>query len=180
MISILNKKIIAISGVAGSGKGSVWGILKNYPEKFAISVSYTTREPREGEINGREYHFVSDQEFDLAVKNGEFLEWEQVHLDKYGTKKKDFENLISSGKTPVLEIDVKGVKNIRGKFDNVFSVFIIAPSLEVAMERLRKRGTEDQKSFKKRITRYNFEIKYAKDYDCIIVNDNLNRAQKNC
>lgn len=174
----MDQIIIAISGVAGSGKGSVWKILKKYPEKFAFSVSYTTRELREGEVEGREYHFISDEEFDLAVKNGQFLEWEQVHLDKYGTKKKDFEALIKSGKIPVLEIDVLGVKNIKEKFGNVFSIFITTPSLEAAMKRLKKRGTEDQKSFNKRITRYHFETKRAKEYDHTIINDNLERARK--
>lgn len=174
----MNKKIIAISGVAGSGKGSVWRVLKNYPDKFGISVSYTTRKRREGETDGREYHFVSDEEFDFAVKSDEFLEWEQVHLDRYGTKKDDFERIMASSKTPVLEIDVKGVKDIKKRFDNVLTIFITAPSLEVAMERLKKRGTEDKKSFEKRIARYHSEMEYAKNYDHIIINDNLERAQK--
>lgn len=178
MKKINKKTIIAISGVAGSGKGSVWKVLRNYPEKFAISTSYTTREPREGEVEGGEYHFISDQEFDLAVKNNEFLEWEQVHLDRYGTKRKDFEKLIYSGKNPVLEIDVKGVKNIRKRYNNIFTVFITAPSLKVAVSRLKKRGTENEKSLNKRISRYNLEMKYAKDYDSIIVNDDLERARK--
>jgi guanylate kinase len=173
-----NKQIIAVSGVAGSGKGSVWGILKEYPEKFCFSVSYTSRAKREGEVDDREYRFITGAEFDKAIDGGEFLEWENVHLDKYGTKKKDFEELLSSGKIVMIEIDVKGAKNLLNKFENVLTIFITTPNLESAMERLEKRGTENKKSLEKRISRYNFEMEFAKEYDYIIVNDDLGRAQK--
>ena len=173
-----NNKIIIISGVAGSGKGSVWSVLRKYPEKFCISISYTSRKPREGEINGFDYNFISEKEFDQAVKNNEFLEWEQVHLDKYGTKKFDFEQIIASDKIPILELDVNGEKQILKKYDNIISIFITTPSTEEAMERLKLRGSEDRKSYEKRVSRYKMEMECAKNYDHIIVNDNLDRAQK--
>jgi len=174
----LQNKIIIISGVAGSGKGSVWSILKKYPEKYCYSVSYTSRKKRKGEIEGIDYHFINEKEFDQAVKNNEFLEWEQVHFDKYGTKADDFNKIISSGKIPVLILDVKGMLSIKKKYDHVISIFIVAPTIEEAMSRLKKRGSETEETLKKRISRYKMEMAYAKDYDYVIVNDNLERAQK--
>jgi len=174
----LEKPIIIISGVAGSGKGSVWSILKKYPDKFGISISYITRVPREDEADGLDYNFISEKEFNEAVKNGEFLEWEQVHFDKYGTKKKDFDQIIAGGKIAVLELDVKGMAHIKKKYDNIISFFITTPTMDDAMKRLKLRRTEDAKSLKKRISRYKMEMSYAKNYDHIIVNDSLERAQK--
>lgn len=171
-------KIIVISGVAGSGKGSVWSVLKNYPDKFGISISYTSRKPREGEANSVDYNFISEQEFDKAVKEGEFLEWENVHFDKYGTNKADFEQILASGKIAVLELDVKGMENIADKYKNITSIFITTPTMEDAMKRLKKRGTEDERTLEKRISRYKMEMTYAKNYDHIIVNDDLKRAQE--
>lgn len=174
----LNKNVVIISGVAGSGKGSVWSVLRNYPDKFGISISYTTRPPREGETDGVEYNFISEQEFDQAVKNNEFLEWEEVHFDKYGTKKADLDAIIAKGLIPVLELDVKGMEHIKKMYDNIISIFITTPTMEDAMERLKKRGTETEATLKKRISRYKMEMAYAKNYDYIIVNGDLERAQK--
>jgi len=177
-MKITNKKIIVISGVAGSGKDSVFSILKKYPKKYCYSVSYTSRKPRVGEVNGVDYNFVSQREFDIAIEKNQFLEWEQVHFDKYGTKKYDFEKIISSGKIPVLILDVKGMMSFKKKYDNVISIFIVAPTIEEAMRRLKKRNTETEKTLKKRISRYKMEMSCAKDYDYIIVNDDLERTQK--
>lgn len=173
-----SNKIIIISGVAGSGKDSVFSILKKYPDKFCYSVSYTSRGQREGEVEGIDYHFISEKEFDRAVKNNEFLEWEQVHFDKYGTKEQDFEKIISGGKTPVLILDVKGMSSFKKKYDHIISIFIVAPTIEDAMKRLKKRGSETEKTLKKRISRYKMEMACAKNYDHIIVNNNLERAQR--
>ena len=174
----LKDKIIIISGVAGSGKGSVWSVLRNYPDKFGISISYTTRSKREGETDGVDYHFISEQEFDQAFKNNEFLEWENVHFDKYGTKKADFDEIISGGRIPVLELDVKGTVEVKKIYPNNLCIFITTPIMEDAMERLKKRGTETAETLNKRISRYKMEVAYAKDYDYIIVNDDLKRAQQ--
>lgn len=178
MVSKNPKPILIISGVAGSGKGSVCGILKKYPDKYGFSISYTTRAAREGEVNGVDYHFISEKEFDQAVKNNQFLEWEQVHFDKYGTKKLDFDNIIASDKIPILEVDVNGMGNIKKKYENIISIFITAPTMEDAMDRLKNRGTENAKSLKKRISRYKMEMSCAKNYSHIIVNDDLGRAQQ--
>ena len=177
-MDISKNKIIIISGVAGSGKDSVFSVLKKYPKKYCYSVSYTSRKPREGEVNGADYQFISQREFDIAIEKNQFLEWEQVHFDKYGTKKYDFEKIISSGKIPVLILDVKGMMSFKKKYDNVISIFIVAPTIEEAMRRLKKRNTETEKTLKKRISRYKMEMSCAKDYDYIIVNDDLERTQK--
>ncbi len=168
--------IIAISGVSGAGKGSVCACLK-LNDKIEFSISYTTRSKRPGEENGREYQFISNSEFDNAVKNGEFLEWEEVHHDKYGTKKKDLENILAEGKIALLDIEYKGVGNVKKLFSNVITVFITVPSAEVAMERLKNRGTETKSEIDLRIKRYAEEMSHEKDYDHVIVNDDLKQAQ---
>lgn len=168
--------IIAISGVSGAGKGSVCSCLKNI-SNIEFSISYATRGKRLGEENGREYWFISNAEFDQAVKNGEFLEWEEVHKDRYGTKEKDLENILSSGKIPLLDIEYKGVGNVKKIFSNVVTVFITVSSINVAMERLRNRGTETESEMELRIKRYAEEMSQQNNYDYIIVNDELKRAQ---
>lgn len=170
--------IIIISGVAGSGKGSVWRILRDYPDKFGISVSHTSRALRKGDVVDEDYHFISEQEFDKAVENNEFLEWEQVHFDKYGTKKADFEAIIAKGLIPVMELDVNGTKKIKKLYPNNLCIFVTTPTIEDAMKRLKKRGSEDKKALEKRIYRYKMEMACAKNYDHIIVNDNLEHAQQ--
>lgn len=169
--------ILAILGVAGAGKGSVSSILRKYPETFGFSVSYVNRAPRPDETPGVEYNFVSDAEFDEKVKKGEFLEWEHVHDNKYGTGKADFDGLLESGKIPVLEVDVKGLKNLKKKYNNIVSFFIIPPSVEIAMERLKKRRTETEEQIALRVSRYQMEMEEGKKCDHIIINDDLARAQ---
>jgi len=168
--------IIAVSGVSGAGKSSVCSCLKNN-SNIEFSISYATRGKRLGEENGREYWFISNAEFDQAVKNGEFLEWEEVHKDKYGTKKKDLENILSSGKIPLLDIEYKGVGNVKKIFSNVVTIFITVSSINVAMERLRNRGTETESEMELRVKRYAEEMIHEKDYDHVIVNEDLKKAQ---
>jgi guanylate kinase len=173
------KYLLAISGPSGAGKGTILEVLKNNPAKYEFSVSYTTRKPREGEIHSHHYHFINDDEFDAAVTNNEFLEWEQIHQNRYGTKRRDLEEIWNKGKTPVLEIDVKGVANLKKAYPSqTISVFIEPPSLKVLIERLKNRGTESEEVRNLRISRYQEEIKYRDQYDHIIINDTIKQAQQ--
>lgn len=168
---------LIISGVAGSGKSSVVSKLKDFPNKFAFSVSYTTRRPRPGEVNGVDYNFISNEEFEAVIQRGEFLEWENVHTDKYGTKKADFEQIMHEGKIPVMTIDVKGADNIKKIYKNALLVFIVPPTLEEALRRVQKRGAETAEEVAVRVARFNLESSYKDKYDYTIVNDVLETAQ---
>jgi guanylate kinase len=168
---------LIISGVAGSGKSSVVSKLKDFPDKFALSVSYTTRRPRAGETNGVDYNYISNEEFEAAIQRGEFLEWENVHTDKYGTRKADFEKIMHDGKIPVMTIDVKGAENIKKIYKNALLIFIMPPTLEEALKRVQKRGAETAEEVAVRVARFNLETSYKSKYDYTVVNDVLETAQ---
>lgn len=175
----MNSFILLISGVSGSGKGTLWRFLKDRPDEFANVVSYTTREIRPGERDGRDYYFVTTPQFEEAINNGEFIEWENVHQYKYGRKKADFEAAMQSGKIPVLEIDVKGMLSIKKLFPGqTFSIFITPPSIEDALNRLRLRGTETEADIQLRRQRYELENSYRDQYDHILINDDLENAKR--
>ncbi|MEI6498896.1 MAG: guanylate kinase [bacterium] len=175
----MNSFIFIISGVSGSGKGTLWRFLKDQPEQFANVVSYTTRAKRDYEIDGRDYHFVSLDQFELAVENNEFIEWENVHQYKYGRKKADFEVALNSGKIPVLELDVKGMITFRRLFPGrVVSIFVTPPTIEETIRRLRLRGTETEAEIELRRQRYDLEHSFQDQYDYILINDDLERAKE--
>ncbi len=174
----MNSFILIISGVAGAGKGSVAKCLEDKPDGFCFSVSYTTRAIRPGEIDGKDYRFITADEFRAGIKQGVFLEWEAVHENLYGTKVADFQAILDSGRIAVMEIDVKGAMNIKKNFSNAVGVFIVPPSVEIAIERLNRRGTETEESKKIRINRYNEELSYSKYFDHTIINDDLVMAKK--
>jgi guanylate kinase len=171
--------ILAIIGVAGAGKRSVVSVLRDQPKRFGFSVSYTTRAPRPGEETGVDYNYIDDKDFDIAIKKGDFLEWEPVHSDKYGTKKADFDKLLKSDLIPVIEIDVNGAEFLRKKYGKkVVSVFIAPPSLDHAVERLAGRGTETEEDKAIRISRYEMEMSYKDKADHVVINDNLEQARR--
>ncbi len=175
----MSKFLLAVSGPTAAGKGTILRVLKDSPERYTFSVSYTTRPPREGEIHAHHYHFITKEEFEEAITNDEFVEYEKVHDNLYGTKRADLGQILADGRIPVLEIDVKGVKNLKERYEGrVVSIFIEPPSLEVLIERLEKRGTEDEATRNLRISRIKEEMTYRDQYDHILVNDTVERAQK--
>lgn len=170
--------ILIISGVAGSGKDSLLEELWRHPDLFEVAVSYTDRPIRPGEIDGKNYHYISKIDFDAGIRNKEFIEWETVRGEyRYGRKKTDLKSALKSGKTVAMSVDVLGFAKFKKMFDTA-SVFIVPPSLEEALIRLKKRGNDTPEGLKDRMDRYTLELSYKDKYDHIIVNDDLETARK--
>ena len=167
--------LIVLSGPSGCGKGTMVGeILKR--GDCAVSVSATTRAPREGEINDVHYHFISQEKFDRMAENGAFLEYAGYTGHSYGTIRSEVEALRETGKHVILEIEVQGAFQIREKCPDAILVFTIPPTLEELRRRLHKRGTETEDVIAQRIARAAEELPLAAQYDYIILNDDLQDA----
>lgn len=172
-------KVVIISGPSGVGKGTlVKKLLNESSFPLVLSVSATTRTPRPGEVNGREYWFISRDEFLEKRANGEFLESFEVYEGGalYGTLRETVETQIRQGKWVLLEIDVKGALSVMKELPDSLSIFILPPSLEALKERLLNRGTENGEDLAKRLEQAEKEISYNKYYKERIVNDNLDKA----
>ena len=172
--------VIIISGPSGSGKTSITKeILERLRDKIMFSVSYTTRRKRKGEKDGREYYFISKGEFQQMIEKDEFLEWNSIYGEFYGTPKKNLDKAIMSGKILLMEIDVDGAKKVREKCREmgiqVCSIFISPPKIETLRERLKKRS--DTCDIEERMKRVEKESKQSKEFDFVVVNDNLKMAQ---
>lgn len=171
-------KVIIFSAPSGSGKTTVVNhLLKEIPE-LGFSISATTRKPRVNELNGREYYFLEEKDFNTKVANNEFLEHEEVYKGiHYGTLKSEVERLWSLGKTVVFDVDVLGGMNIKKQYgDAALSVFLRPPSIDILLERLKKRSTEVEHQLNMRIEKAQEELKYEDKYDVVIINDQLNVA----
>ena len=164
---------------SGAGKTTiVRHLLKQY-DFLDFSVSATTREKRAHEVHGKDYYFLSVSEFDEKVKAGEFIEWEEVYEDRYGTLKSEVDRVWALGKHIVFDIEVKGATNIKKLYgDRCKAIFIKPPSLEILIERLTNRKTESASSLRKRIARVKREMTYQYTFDEVLVNDMLEVAQK--
>ncbi len=177
-------KIVIISSPSGGGKTSICRKLLSRGRKqdgWRFSVSYTTRNPRVGERNGREYHFVSSEEFDRLTANGEFVEYFQVHLYKYGTPRKPLEQVLKDGGVMLLDVDVKGAAKIRREFPEAISIFILPPSIEALRQRLTLRGTETQEQlnvrFENAVEEMQRGVKQTKNgFEYVVVNEDLGKA----
>lgn len=174
----MNKKgfIVLISGPSGVGKGTILNRLLADPElNLTFSVSMTTRSPREGEIHGKHYFFVTHDEFNEHLKRDNFLEHASFVSNHYGTPKDYVFALLNEGKNVLIEIEVKGaqklLKNVNN--DDVLSFYIMPPSTEELVLRLRGRGTEDEATIEKRAAQFNEEIKYKDQYNYAVINDDL-------
>ena len=172
----MNKKLFVISGSSGVGKGTVLkGFLENNPE-FMLSVSCTTRLPREGEVDGINYFFLTKDEFQQCIDNDKFLEWAEFAGNRYGTKKKFIKQCLDEGKNVILEIDTKGALQVKKQMPEAVLIFICPPSLEALEKRLRGRHTEDEATIQKRMNEVKQELDRAEVFDYKIVNDDLQRA----
>ncbi len=172
-------KIIIISGPSGSGKTTLYKkLLAKYKDRLVRSVSVTTRPKRFGEKHGRDYFFVSPNMFEHKRKSGHFLEWEKVFDNFYGTPKKHVRDILINGKNVLLCIDVKGAKAVLGRIPRAVRIFVKTPSLAILEKRLKGRGSETKGVVKMRLDTARKELKEAKNYDHIIVNDHLTHAFK--
>lgn len=143
---------------------------------LSYSVSYTTRQPRGSEIDGKDYHFINIDDFKDMISGGDFLEWEEVHGNYYGTSKSGIENALSIGSDVFLDIDPKGAMHLKSKIKEAVFIFIVAPSFYELRERLIKRGSDSNESIEIRMNNAKKELEYLKNYDYLIINDKSDRA----
>jgi guanylate kinase len=175
----LNKhrgKIFAFSAPSGAGKTTILKqVLKDYPE-IVFSVSATTRKKRSDEVNGREYFFISEDEFKKRIEKGEFIEWEKFYDYYYGTLKSFVNQNLEDGKSVFLELDVNGALNIKKLYPDSVLIFIAPPSFDELIMRLKKRNTETEEDLKKRIKRAKMELSLKNKFDYFVVNNYLDKA----
>lgn len=167
--------LTVMSGFSGAGKGTIVKRLLEEHEYY-LSVSCTTRNPREGEVHGRDYYFVSREEFQQMIDNNEMIEWAEYAGNYYGTPKKAVEERLDKGEDVLLEIEVQGGMQVKSLFQDCVLLFVIPPSADELLNRLRKRGTENESQIRLRFEQTVREIEYIKDYDYLILNDDLERA----
>ncbi len=172
-------KLIIISAPSGTGKSTIISrIIDDERLKLAFSVSATTRSPRDGEVNGVNYYFMTVDEFEQRVKNDEFAEYQQVYEGRYyGTLKCEIERIMDSGRNVVLDIDVLGGINVKKIYgDRALALYILPPSMQALRERLEHRGTDSSEEIEKRVAKAEFELGYVDAYDKRVVNDVLDVA----
>ena len=172
----MNKKLFVLSGSSGVGKGTVLkGFLEKNPD-FMLSISCTTRKPRQGEIDGVNYFFISKEEFETCIQENKFLEWAEFAGNFYGTKKKYINQCLDEGKNVILEIDTQGALQVKKQMPEAVLIFICPPSFEALENRLRGRHTEDEATIQKRLEEVKKELERAEKFDYKIVNDELEDA----
>lgn len=174
-------KLIVFSAPSGSGKTTIVHHLLSQKElNLDFSISATSRERRGAEIDGKDYHFISSEDFKKHIEKDEFVEWEEVyHNNFYGTLKSEVERIWEQGKHAIFDIDVVGGLRIKKKFpDQTLAVFVQPPSIEEMERRLRNRQTDTEEKIQERVAKAERELKFAKDFDVILVNDNLETAKK--
>jgi len=171
--------ILVLSGPSGAGKSTIIDAAKDEIGEFYFSVSTTTRDPREGEVEGVNYYFVSKEEFEEGIKAGDFLEYAKVHGNYYGTSLKPVKEALKEGKLVIFDIDVQGHRLVREALgDLVVSAFITPPSLSELEKRLKARSSDDIKTINKRLQNAKDEIKALNEYDFVIINDKIEDAKR--
>ncbi len=171
-------KLIIITAPSGAGKTSVTKHLLDKIPQLAFSISATTRKPRSNETDGSDYYFITEEAFHKKIQDDDFIEWEMVYEGKfYGTFKSELGRIWNEGRTPLLDIDVKGAIHVFEQFDhNCLTIFIEPPSIEELKRRLQSRGTESLESLQTRLNKAMFELSFKHQFNKIIINDNLQQA----
>ena len=174
----MQSKLVIITAPSGAGKTSITHYLLEKIPQLTFSVSAATRKARTGEVNGKDYYFMSVDEFRKKIQNNEFLEWEMVYEGKYyGTLRSEIERLWNEDKFPLLDIDVKGAIHVQQQYpDNSLSIFIEPPSIKELHKRLLSRGTETEESLQTRINKAEYELSFMDHFDKVVVNDDLQEA----
>jgi len=168
--------LFVVSAPSGAGKTTLCRALSDSIENLTHSISYTTRKPRPGETDGRDYYFVTEERFRNMVRAGDFAEWAQVHSNLYGTSRRVLSEMRAEGTDVILDIDTQGAGQIKEKCQDAVFIFIMPPSLEILEERLRNRKSDNEDEIKKRMRRARDEIRDYAMYDYIIVNRDFERA----
>lgn len=169
-------KLFVITGPSGVGKGTLLARLRPAFPELTFPISATTRPPRPGEVDGVNYYFLTDEEFEHRRDLGHFVEWARYGAHYYGTLLEELTYPLGSGRSVVLEIELQGARQIRKRFPDAVTVFIAPPDPEALVERLAKRGTEDAKAVEARLAAAEVEIAAAGEFDHIVVNDDVNTA----
>ena len=168
--------LIVVSGFSGAGKGTLMKKLMQDYDNYALSISATTRQPRVGEEDGREYFFRTKEEFEKMIARDELIEYARYVENYYGTPKQYVMEQLEAGKDVILEIEIQGARKIKKKFPEAVLVFVTAPSMEVLRERLVGRGTETAEVIHQRLARAAQEAEGVDEYDYVLVNDQLDEA----
>ena len=169
-------KLFILSAPSGTGKTSLAKALLRVNDNLRLSISYTSRPMRPGEVEGYDYCFVKRKVFEQMLENGEFIESAEVYGNLYGTSQKWINETINSGKDVLLEIDSQGAQQVRKIFSNIVSIFVLPPSLEVLESRLRDRNQDSKEVIAKRMDAAKEEISHVSEYDYVIINDNIDTA----
>lgn len=168
--------LVIVSGFSGAGKGTVMKRLLEKYDSYSLSISATTRKPREGELDGREYFFKTTEEFEEMIKNGQLIEYANYVGNYYGTPREYVENQLDEGKNVILEIELQGALQVKEKIPETVLVFLTPPKAEELESRLRGRGTEDDETIRARLKRAVEESDYMERYDYVLVNDDLEKC----
>jgi len=174
----MSGKLLIFSAPSGSGKSTIVQHLMNRDLGLEFSISATSRQARGDEKQGREYYFLSPEEFREKIDENAFIEWEEVYPDQYyGTLKSEVDRIWSEGKSALFDIDVKGGLNLKQEYgEKALSLFVMPPSMEALEERLRSRATDDEEALKNRLGKAGYEMKFASQFDYILINDSLDHA----
>ena len=166
--------MIILSSPSGVGKTTLTNKLAENNSQFAISISHTTRKPRPNEIDGKDYYFVSSQEFNSLIKKNDFYEYAEIFDNYYGTNKKTVNELLSKGKDVLFDIDCQGTQQLKKiKNLNIVSIFILPPNIKILKDRLLNRHRGQEKLIEKRMDKFNEEISHWKEYNYVVTNDDL-------
>ncbi len=168
--------LAVVSGFSGTGKGTVMKALTEKYDNYALSISATTRDPRPGEENGREYFFVTEEEFERMISDGELIEYARYVSHYYGTPKAYVESMLDAGKDVILEIEIQGALKVKEKYPDTLLIFMVPPTIEELEKRLEGRGTEDPEIIKKRLCRAAEEAEGMDEYDYILINDTVDEC----
>lgn len=168
--------MLMVVAPSGAGKSSLVNALLEKDPDIGLSVSFTTRAPRPGEVNGREYNFLTEQEFLKRKDAGDFLEWANVHGNYYGTSKSWIESQMKNGKDVILEIDWQGARQVQQLIPQAIWIFILPPSIQTLEDRLRKRAQDDEATIQKRVAAAKDELAHVAEANYLVVNDNFEQA----
>ena len=168
--------MLMVVAPSGAGKSSLVNALLQKDPDIGLSVSFTTRAPRPGEVNGREYNFLTESEFVKRKEAGDFLEWANVHGNYYGTSKSWIESQMQNGKDVILEIDWQGARQVQKIIPEAIWIFILPPSIQTLEDRLRKRAQDDEATIQKRVAAAKDELAHVAEANYLVVNDNFEKA----